>query len=64
METTIVYWDYIEIMETKVETTMVYWGYWDNGLSLVAGYTLPRKPFQALPRPRLYIIMTAGVSFV
>ena len=27
METTIVYWGYIEIMETKMETTIVYWGY-------------------------------------
>ena len=27
METTVVYWGYIGIMETKMETTMVYWGY-------------------------------------
>ena len=27
METTIVYWGYIEIMEKKLETTMVCWGY-------------------------------------
>ena len=30
METTIVYWGYIEdmgIMEKKMETTVVYWGY-------------------------------------
>ena len=36
METTIVYWGYIGIMEKKMETTIVYrglyWGYiWDNG---------------------------------
>ena len=27
METTIVYWGYIRIMEKKMETTIVYWGY-------------------------------------
>ena len=27
METTIVYWEYIGIMENKMETTIVYWGY-------------------------------------
>ena len=27
METTIVYWGYIGIMEKKMETTIVYWGY-------------------------------------
>ena len=27
METTIVYWGYIGIMESKMETTIVYWGY-------------------------------------
>ena len=27
METTIVYWGYIGIMENKMETTIVYWGY-------------------------------------
>ena len=27
METTIVYWGYIGIMEKKMETTVVYWGY-------------------------------------
>ena len=27
METTIVYWGYIGIMEKKTETTIVYWGY-------------------------------------
>ena len=27
METTIVYWGYIGIMEKKTETTMAYWGY-------------------------------------
>ena len=27
METTIVYWGYIGIMENKMETTVVYWGY-------------------------------------
>ena len=27
METTIVYWGYIEKMEKKMETTIVYWGY-------------------------------------
>ena len=32
METTIVYWGYIGIMEKEMETTIVYWGlYWDNG---------------------------------
>ena len=39
METTIVYWGYIGIMEKKMETTIVYWGfirvilglYWYNG---------------------------------
>ena len=30
METTIVYWCYIGIMEKKMETTIVYWGY--NGI--------------------------------
>ena len=29
METTIVYWGYIGIMEKKMETTIVYWGYID-----------------------------------
>ena len=27
METTIVYWGYIGIMEKKMETTIVYWGF-------------------------------------
>ena len=27
METTIVYWGYIEIMEKRMETTIVYWGH-------------------------------------
>ena len=27
METTIVYWAYIGIMDKKMETTIVYWGY-------------------------------------
>ena len=27
METTIVYWGHIGIMEKKMETTIVYWGY-------------------------------------
>ena len=27
METTIVYWGYIGIMEKKMETAIVYWGY-------------------------------------
>ena len=27
METTIVYWGYIGIMEKRMETTIVYWGY-------------------------------------
>ena len=27
METTIVYWGYIEIMEKNMKTTIVYWGY-------------------------------------
>ena len=27
METTIVYWGYIGIMENELETTVVYWGY-------------------------------------
>ena len=27
METTIVYWGYIAIMEKKMDTAMVYWGY-------------------------------------
>ena len=27
METTIVYWGNIGIMENKMETTIVYWGY-------------------------------------
>ena len=27
METTIVYWGYIGIVENKMETTIVYWGY-------------------------------------
>ena len=27
METTIVYWAYIGIMENRMETTLVYWGY-------------------------------------
>ena len=27
MESTIVYWGYIGIMENKMETTIVYWGY-------------------------------------
>ena len=27
METTIVYWGYIRIMEKKMETKIVYWGY-------------------------------------
>ena len=27
METTIVYWGYVGIMEKKMETTIVYWGY-------------------------------------
>ena len=27
METTIVYWGYIGIMDNKMETTIVYWGY-------------------------------------
>ena len=27
METTIVYWGYIGIMEKNMETTIVYWGY-------------------------------------
>ena len=27
METTIVYWGYIGMMEKKMETTIVYWGY-------------------------------------
>ena len=35
METTMVYWGYMGIMENKMETTMVYWGYigiMENGL--------------------------------
>ena len=32
METTIVYWGYIGIMEKNMETTIVYWGlYCDKG---------------------------------
>ena len=32
METTIVYWGYIEEMENRMETPIVYWGYIrDNG---------------------------------
>ena len=27
METTIVYWGYVGIMENKMETAIVYWGY-------------------------------------
>ena len=27
METTVVYWGYIGIMEKKMETTIVHWGY-------------------------------------
>ena len=27
MESTIVYWGYIGILENKMETTIVYWGY-------------------------------------
>ena len=27
METTIVYWGYIGIMEKRMETSIVYWGY-------------------------------------
>ena len=27
METTIVYWGYLGIMEKRMETTIVYWGY-------------------------------------
>ena len=27
METTIVYWGYIGVMEKKMENTIVYWGY-------------------------------------
>ena len=27
METTVVYWGYIGIMEKKMKTTVVYWGY-------------------------------------
>ena len=27
METTIVYWDYVRIMEKKMEAAIVYWGY-------------------------------------
>ena len=27
METTIVYWGYIGILEKKMETTIVYWGH-------------------------------------
>ena len=27
METTILYWGYIGIMEKKMETTIIYWGY-------------------------------------
>ena len=27
METTIVHWGYIGVMEKKMETTIVYWGY-------------------------------------
>ena len=27
METTIVYWGYIGILEKKMETIIVYWGY-------------------------------------
>ena len=30
METTIVYWGYIGIMENKMEITIVYWGYIGN----------------------------------
>ena len=30
LETTIVYWGYIEIMENQMETTTVYWGYVDE----------------------------------
>ena len=27
METTVVYWGFIGIMENEMETTIVYWGY-------------------------------------
>ena len=27
METTILYWGYIGIMEKKMESTIIYWGY-------------------------------------
>ena len=27
METTIIYWGYIGVMEKKMETTIIYWGY-------------------------------------
>ena len=27
METTIIYWGYIGIMEKNMETTIIYWGY-------------------------------------
>ena len=32
METTVVYWGYLGIMEKKMETTVVYWGYVCIGL--------------------------------
>ena len=31
METTIVFWGYIGIMEKKMETTIVFWGYQNYG---------------------------------
>ena len=28
MESTVVYWGHIRIVEKKMTTTIVYWGYW------------------------------------
>ena len=35
METTIIYWGCIGIMENKMETTIIYWGYIGGYLGLI-----------------------------
>ena len=40
METTIVYWGYIGIMDKKMATTISYWGYIGVGFTSASGFRL------------------------
>ena len=59
METTIVYWGYIGVMETNMETTIVYWGYMgvmENNMETTIGFAVSGLGFRGMGKLRSWVI--------